>query len=94
MDDISFPTRRSSDLYYLPASLQTGKTSNSSLLPDGAVSFNTLVDSYERELIVESLKRNHGNMSAAARDLDLSPRVIHYKIRKLGITPEWYQDKV
>ena len=53
-----------------------------------------LVDSYERELIVESLKRNHGNMSAAARDLDLSPRVIHYKIRKLGITPEWYQDKV
>ncbi len=80
--------------YNLPASLQTGKTSNSSLLPDGAVSFNTLVDSYERELIVESLKRNHGNMSAAARDLDLSPRVIHYKIRKLGITPEWYQDKV
>ena len=43
---------------------------------------------------MESLKRNHGNMSAAARDLDLSPRVIHYKIRRLGITPEWYQDKV
>ena len=80
--------------YNLPASLQTGKTSNSSLLPDGAASFNTLVDSYERELIVESLKRNHGNMSAAARDLDLSPRVIHYKIKRLGITPEWYQDKV
>lgn len=76
--------------YNLPASLQTGKTSNSSLLPDGAVSFNTLVDSYERELIVESLKKNNGNMSAAARELDLSPRVIHYKIHRLGITPEWY----
>ena len=80
--------------YNLPASLQTGKTSNSSLLPEGKASFNTLVDSYERELIVEALKQNHGNMSAAARDLDLSPRVIHYKIRRLGITPEWYQDKV
>ena len=79
--------------YNLPASLQTGKTSNSSLLPEGKASFNTLVDSYERELIVEALKQNHGNMSAAARDLDLSPRVIHYKIHRLGITPEWYQDK-
>lgn len=79
--------------YNLPASLQTGTTSNSSLLPDGEASFNTLVDSYERELIVEALKKNNGNMSAAARKLGLSPRVIHYKIRKLGITPEWYIQK-
>lgn len=50
------------------------------------------MDSYERELIVEALKRNSGNMSAAARDLGLSPRVIHYKIGRLGITPEWYVD--
>ena len=78
--------------YNLPPSLQTGEASNSELLPEGNASFNTLVNSYERELIVEALKRNHGNMSAAARDLDLSPRVIHYKIGKLGITPEWYTD--
>ncbi len=79
--------------YNLPASLQTGKESGTALLPDGNASFNTLVNSYERELIVESLKRHHGNMSAAARELDLSPRVIHYKIGRLGITPEWYADK-
>lgn len=78
--------------YNLPPSLQTGKESGTELLPDGKVSFNTLVDSYERELIVEALKRNSGNMSAAARDLGLSPRVIHYKIGRLGITPEWYVD--
>lgn len=76
--------------YNLPASLQTGQSSGSQLLPEGRASFNTLVDSYERELIVESLKLNNGNMSAAARDLGLSPRVIHYKINRLGITPEWY----
>ena len=79
--------------YNLPPSLQTGKESGSDLLPEGKASFNTLVDSYERELIVEALKRNLGNMSAAARDLDLSPRVIHYKIGRLGITPEWYQQQ-
>lgn len=78
--------------YNLPPSLQTGKESGTELLPDGKASFNTLVDSYERELIVEALKRNAGNMSAAARDLGLSPRVIHYKIGRLGITPEWYTD--
>ncbi len=77
--------------YNLPPSLQTGKTSGSELLPEGKASFNTLMDSYERELIVEALKRNAGNMSAAARDLSLSPRVIHYKIGRLGINPEWYQ---
>ncbi len=76
--------------YNLPPSLQTGKESGSELLPDGKASFNILVNSYERELIVEALKRNRGNMSAAARDLGLSPRVIHYKINRLGITPEWY----
>ena len=78
--------------YNLPPSLQTGKESGSQLLPDGKASFNELVDSYERELIVEALKRNSGNMSAAARSLGLSPRVIHYKIGRLGITPEWYVD--
>ena len=76
--------------YNLPPSLQTGEANGSELLPEGRASLNTLVNSYERELIVESLKRNHGNMSAAARDLGLSPRVIHYKIGRLGITPEWY----
>ncbi len=78
--------------YHLPPSLQTGKASGSELLPDGPASFHTMVNSYSRELIVESLKRNDGNMSAAARDLGLSPRVIHYQIHRLGITPEWYAD--
>ncbi len=76
--------------YNLPPSLQTGKDNGSALLPDGNASLSTLLNSYERELIVESLKRNDGNMSAAARDLNISPRVIHYKISRLGITPEWF----
>ena len=79
--------------YNLPPSLQTGKEAGYELLPEGKASFNTMVESFERELIVEALKKNRGNMSAAARDLDLSPRVIHYKINSYGITPEWYRRK-
>ena len=79
--------------YNLPPSLQTGKDAGYEILPEGKASFNTMVESFERELIVEALKKNNGNMSAAARDLDLSPRVIHYKINSYGITPEWYRRK-
>ncbi len=77
--------------YNLPPSLQTGEVAGNELFStDSGASFNTLVNSFERELIVESMKRNNGNMSAAARELGLSPRVIHYKVHHLGITPEWY----
>ncbi|NMA19071.1 MAG: sigma 54-interacting transcriptional regulator [Lentisphaerae bacterium] len=73
--------------YDLPASLQTGKDSGTELLPEGQASFNTMVASYERELLIESLKRNNGNMSAAGRELGLSPRVMHYKVNQYGILP-------
>lgn len=73
--------------YNLPPSLQTGKSTSMNVEP----SFQTLVDSYSRELIVEALKNNLGNMSAAARDLNLSPRMMHYNIHRLGINPEWYR---
>ena len=76
--------------YNLPPSLQTGKESGSNLLPDGNASIDVLLASYERELIVESLKRNNGNMSAAGRELGVSPRMMHYRVTKLGITPSWY----
>lgn len=71
--------------YNLPPSLQTGESSGTKLLPEGKASFNTMMDSFEKELIVEALKRNNGKMSAAARELSLSPRVMHYKIKRLGI---------
>ena len=48
-----------------------------------------MMHSYERELIVEALKRNHGNMSAAGRELGVSPRMMHYRISRLGIKSEY-----
>lgn len=71
--------------YDLPPTLQTDVTSGTALLPEGTAPLSTLIDSYEREIISEALRRHKGNMSAAGRDLDISPRVMHYKVNRLGI---------
>jgi Nif-specific regulatory protein len=47
--------------------------------------FETLVASYEKELITEALKDTRGNQSEAARVLGTTKRVIQYKIRNYGI---------
>lgn len=77
--------------YNLPPSLQTGDSSGTSINPESKADFATLVESFERELIVDALKASHGNVAAAARKLSVSQRIIHYKINKIGITPEWYK---
>lgn len=72
--------------YNLPASLQM-PSHEAPPPPDGEdhADLPTMVDSFERELIVAALKRSPGNMSAAARELGVSPRVLHYKMHRLGI---------
>lgn len=74
--------------YNLPPSLQNDSVGDTRLRSgdgDLALPYKTLVDEFERELLVESLKRHEGNMSAAARELRLSARLMHYKVHKLGI---------
>jgi len=68
----------------LPPTLQT---------PDGADltatgGLNARVQSLERDMIVDALKRSNGNVTAAARDLEITPRMIRYKIKYLGIKPK------
>jgi transcriptional regulator with GAF, ATPase, and Fis domain len=43
------------------------------------------VDAFERELVVEALKRTKGNQSRAAKILGTSQRLVNYKIQKYGI---------
>ena len=64
--------------YNLPASLQM-PSHDVPYSRDGEAPADlpTMVDSFERELIVAALKRSPGNMSAAARELGISPRVLH-----------------
>lgn len=53
--------------------------------------FSSMVISFERELITEALKANRGNAAAAARKLNISQRMINYKIKKYAITTSWYK---
>lgn len=72
--------------YNLPASLQM-PSHDVPYSRDGEAPADlpTMVDSFERELIVAALKRSPGNMSAASRELGISPRVLHYKMHRLGL---------
>jgi len=78
--------------YDLPPSLQTAQATGTELATERTgADFATMVASFERELIVDALKNNRGNVAAAARALGTTKRIIHYKIEKLHILPESYK---
>ena len=69
----------------LPPTLQTGSASNTALIRNDKTPLATILDNFEREILNEALKRNDGNLSAAGRELSVSPRMMHYKVKRLGI---------
>ncbi len=77
--------------YMLPPSLQTDTETNTAILPTEGASLKQLVESYERELIIDALKRHRGNGAAAARELEATQRIMNYRIQKLGINPRKYK---
>jgi len=77
--------------YSLPPSLQTSEATHTEILPSGRVSLETMVDSYERELIVDALKKFRGNASKVAQHICSTKRIINYRIKQLGIVPKHYR---
>ncbi len=67
--------------YGLPPTLQLPAESS----VRGPGSLRTRVRILERDMIVDALKRAEGNMAAAGRELGITPRMIRYKIKNLGI---------
>lgn len=76
--------------YNLPPTLQTGEASGTELLGIDHAPLDVMVRSYEREVIVDALKQSKGKLSEAGRMLGVSPRMMNYKVSRLGITPAWY----
>jgi Nif-specific regulatory protein len=70
--------------YHLPPSLQTAESSNT----EATLSFGEAVDQFEKELLIEALKKAKGNMFQAAKNLRESYRIINYKVKKHGIDPK------
>lgn len=78
--------------YNLPPSLQTGQATNTAVVSlENKTDLEMMVATYEKELIVEALKMKRGNVAAAARLLNTTPRIIHYKLEKLVIDPKKFK---
>jgi Nif-specific regulatory protein len=74
---------------HLPPTLQTAESSNTR----SRLSFNQAVEAFEKEMIIEALKKNNGISSRAAEELEITQRIINYKIAKYGIEPRRFKVK-
>jgi len=75
--------------HHLPPTLQTSDASDTI----GTGSFKDRINLFERDLIVDALKRCNGNLTATARDLKATPRIIRHRVKELGIDYKRYSSK-
>ncbi len=74
---------------HLPPTLQNSE----SISHGSAVSLSSAVENFEREIIIDSLKKNNGNQSKTAKSLDTSLRIVNYKIHQYNIDPKQFKVK-
>jgi Nif-specific regulatory protein len=74
--------------YHLPPTLQTAELTRGSRNP---LSLVASVENYEKELIVDALKRFNGNQTRAAESLGSSLRVLNYKVHKHNLNPDKFK---
>jgi Nif-specific regulatory protein len=72
--------------HHLPPTLQTSDASDTI----GTGSLKERVNLFERDIIVDAIKRCNGNFVATARDLGSTVRIIRYKVEELGIDYKRY----
>lgn len=72
---------------HLPPTLQAAATEANGK----PLSLTTAVENFEKELIIDGLKKNNGNQTKTAKYLDSSLRIINYKIHQYGINPKQYK---
>ncbi len=75
--------------HHLPPSLQTADQSGTT--PRGSLS--SALEALERDMIVDALKTNRGNMAAAARDLGLTERVRGLRVKQYDLSPRRFKAK-
>ena len=73
--------------HHLPPTLQTAEISGT----ETRVTLTAAVESFERDLIQDTLKSTRGNIAKAAKMLDSTERILGYKIKKYSIDPKRYR---
>ncbi|MFV0389735.1 MAG: sigma-54 interaction domain-containing protein [Pyrinomonadaceae bacterium] len=76
--------------HHLPPTLQTAEVSDTVT----SESFEQAVIAFEQDLINDALKSSRGNIAQAARMLNLTERVIGYKIKKYGIDAKRFKHRI
>ena len=72
---------------HLPPTLQVSEP----LSGGKPLSLSASVENFEKELIIDGLKKNNGNQTKTAKHLDTSLRIINYKIHQYNIDPKKYK---
>jgi Nif-specific regulatory protein len=72
---------------HLPPTLQISEPR----MGENPLSLTAAVENFEKELIVDGLKKNNGNQTKTSKYLDTSLRIINYKIHQYNIDPRKYK---
>ncbi len=75
---------------HLPPTLQTSDSIQSD---KNLLSLSAAVENFEKDLIIDGLKRNRGNQTKTAKYLDTSLRIVNYKIHQYNIDPKTFKFK-
>ncbi|MBX2798488.1 MAG: sigma 54-interacting transcriptional regulator [Myxococcales bacterium] len=74
--------------HHLPPSLQTAEASDTGVRGG----LKGQLESVERELVLDALKSARGNMAEAARQLQITERIMGLRVAKYGIQPLQFRD--
>lgn len=71
--------------YNLPPNIQTPEFAEDPFAASPGLTLAGQVKAFERRILEETLARHGGNQSSAGRELGISPRMMNYKLNRLGI---------
>ena len=72
--------------YNLPPALQLAEFEESPFEGGAGLSLDEQLKAYERRVLEDALRRHGGNRSAAGRELGISPRMMTYRLSRVGAT--------
>lgn len=70
--------------YNLPKAIQRDEFAENPFDGTSSLSLDEQITAFEKRILEDSLKRHNGNHSAAARELGISPRMMCYRLSKVG----------
>jgi Nif-specific regulatory protein len=71
--------------YNLPPALQTPEFAEDPYGCDANTTLDRQLEAFEKRVLQDALARHGGNRSAAGRELGVSPRMMNYRLNKVGI---------